>query len=87
MEIWLVVRSFYLDGFDQVGRAVGYFLGRLDKMSLSSWVGCLGRCQTTGVAESRGVLSNNGGCRENLGHTRCVRFTNLLVGWKQLNIL
>lgn len=32
----------HLDSFDQVGCAVGHLLGRLDKMSLGSWVGCLG---------------------------------------------
>lgn len=60
--------NLYLDGFDQVGGAVGHLLGRLDKVPLGSWVGCLGGRQTAGVAQCRGVLSNNGGCRENLPH-------------------
>lgn len=64
----MMTKKSYLDGFDQVGGAVGHLLGRLDKVPLGDWVGCLGRSQTAGIAEGRGVLSNNGGCREHLPH-------------------
>lgn len=59
-------RSSYLDGFDQVGGAVGHLLGRLDKVPLGSWVGRLGGGQSAGVAQRRRVLSDNGCSRENL---------------------
>ena len=36
-----LAKQSYLDGFDQVGSAVGYLLGRLDKVPLGNWVGCL----------------------------------------------
>ncbi len=63
-----LAKKSYLDGFDQVGGAVGHLLGRLDKVPLGNWIGRLGGSQTAGVAQCRGVLSNNGGCREHLPH-------------------
>lgn len=50
----------HLDGFDQVGSAVGHLLGRLDKVPLGRRVGGLGRSQAAGVAQRRRVLGNNG---------------------------
>lgn len=50
----------YLDGFDQVGGAVGHLLGRLNEVPLGSWVGRLGGGQSAGVAQCRCVLSDNG---------------------------
>ena len=41
----------YLDGFDQVGSAVGYLLGRLDKVPLGNWIGCFRGSQAAGVAQ------------------------------------
>lgn len=56
----------HLDGFDQVGGAVGHLLGRLDKVPLGRRVGCLGGSQTAGVAQRRRVLGDNGCGGENL---------------------
>lgn len=50
----------YLDGFDQVGGAVGHLLGRLDEVPLGSRVGRLRGGQPAGVAQCRRVLSDNG---------------------------
>lgn len=50
----------YLDGFDQVGGAVGHLLGRLDKVPLGRGVGRLGGRQPAGVAQRRRVLGHNG---------------------------
>lgn len=47
----VTTKKSYLDCFDQVGGAVGHLLGRLDKVPLGNWVGCLGRSQTAGIAQ------------------------------------
>lgn len=51
----------HLDGLHQVGGAVGHLLGRLDKLPLGNGVGGA-EGQAARVAQSRGVLSHNGGC-------------------------
>lgn len=78
----------YLDGFYQVGGAVGHLLGRLDKVPLGRWVGCLGGSQAAGIAQCRRVLSNNGGCRENLPHYKQrVRLeTNLISAYREVTM-
>ena len=47
-----------LDGFDQIGRRVGDVLGRLDKVPLGDWIGRLGGCESTNVAEGGSVLGD-----------------------------
>lgn len=52
----------YLDGFDQVSCSICNLLGRLNKVPFSNGVSCFGGGETAGIAQRRGVLSNNGGC-------------------------
>lgn len=55
-----------LDLLDQGGGGIGNILGRLNKVTLGSWVVGLGRGEAAGVAEGRGVLGNHCGRGEDL---------------------
>ena len=56
----------HLDGFDKSGCAVSHVLGTLHEVPLGHGVGRLGGGQTTGVAQSWGVLSHHRRRRQHL---------------------
>ena len=56
----------HLDVLDQVGSAVGHFLGSLHKVSLGHWIAGLAASHFAGIAQDTGVLGNHCGSCQHL---------------------